>query len=276
MNRHLNFNHHLASPQNLRLGALVLALICISQIDDPLVDASIGQELLFWLARHGVFLAGHYIAIIFVARFMSGRLAKPAWLKPVVIVSAIGLLPLALVEILIEPYLPMRPEYVDDALWAYSPLLAWLSEYLTFFTIVVPIHLLLWLVIDRPAIAGDIAAQELSEAVPDFLRETSIARAEDVLALKAEEHYLRVYVQTGSELLHCRFRDALTQMPAELGLQVHRSWWVAANAVRSAQRGTRRWQLNLTVDIRVPVSDSYVGAVRERGWLKRKTATVRE
>ena len=96
-------------------------------------------------------------------------------------------------------------------------------------------------------------------------------RAEDVLALQAHEHYVRIYTSEAAELIHYRFGDAAEEMPSELGLQVHRSWWVAERAVRSAQRGSRRWQLNLVTDDAVPVSDSYVAAVRERGWLKRRS-----
>ncbi|MEL6950501.1 MAG: LytTR family transcriptional regulator DNA-binding domain-containing protein [Pseudomonadota bacterium] len=59
-------------------------------------------------------------------------------------------------------------------------------------------------------------------------------------------------------------------MPVALGLQVHRSSWVAERAVQSAKRGSRRWQLAIEANVSVPVSNSYVLAVRERGWLKRK------
>ena len=109
------------------------------------------------------------------------------------------------------------------------------------------------------------------QQAPEFLQRTSTPQAEEVLALQAEEHYVRIYTSDGSELVHCRFGDAVKQMPVELGLQVHRSWWVAESAVQSARRGSRRWRLHLLSDIDVPVSDSYVAAARERGWLKRKS-----
>ncbi len=248
----------------------MLVLIAVNQIDDPLVDATISQELLYWLVRNIVLAAGLWTADVLVSRTFADRLANPEWLKPVVLVSVIGLLPLALVEILIEPHLPMRPEFVDDDLWALSPLLAFLSEYATLVTIVIPVHLLLWLVIDRKAHDAGAAGKDEALSVPAFLQRTSISQPEDVLALQAEEHYVRVYTQTGAELVHYRFSDAAGEMPVELGLQVHRSWWVAAKAVRSAKRGSRRWQLDLVSDVAVPVSDSFVQAVRDRGWLKRK------
>ncbi len=252
----------------------MLLFIAINQIDDPLMDATIGQELAYWFVRIGVLAVGLWAADMLVSRFFAERWEKPAWLRPVVLVSAIGLLPFALVEILIEPHLPMRPEFVDDDLWAYSPALAWLSEYATVVSIIVPIHLVLWLIIDRRAHEASSAPEDGMRSMPAFLEQASVQVVDDILALQAEDHYVRIYTRHGAELVHCRFGDAVEKMPPGLGLQVHRSWWVAGSAVRSAKRGSRRWQLNLVSDVSVPVSDSYVRAVRERGWLKRKSRTT--
>ena len=264
MSRHSRWNLDPASPRNLRLGALILVFIAINQIDDPLVDATIGEDLTYWFVRISVMAIGLWSADVLVSKLDPSRWNKPAWLRPVVLVTAIGVLPVALAEILIEPHLPMRPEYVDDELWALSPALAFLSEYATILTIVVPVHLLLWLIIERNP------AETAAPPAPEFLRQASVRRVDDIQALQAEEHYVRIYTTDGSELVHYRFGDAVAEMPAELGLQVHRSWWVAEKAVHSAKRGSRRWQLGLDSDVVAPVSDSYVSAVRERGWLKRK------
>ena len=272
VSRHPRFGLQGASPRNMRLGMLVLALIAIYQLDDPMVGATVGQEIVYWVVRNSVLIAGLLAADILVARRFEGRLTQPEWLKPVVLVSVFGLLPLALAEILIEPHLPMRPEFVDDDLWAVSPLLAFLSEYATLLSIVVPIHLLLWVVIDRSAVLRREAAEPAAQAMPAFLAQGTGLKAADVLALQAEEHYVRIYTRRGAELLHYRVGDAVREMPEGMGLQVHRSWWVSANAIRSAKRGSRRWQLELVCDVAVPVSDSYVKAVREKGWLKRRPA----
>ncbi len=270
MSRHAQRGSILASPRNLRLGALILLFITINQIDDPLVDATIGQELLYWSVRLVVLAGGLWSADLLVSRFLSNRWASPAWLKPVILVSAIGLLPFALLEILVEPHLPVQPEFVDDELWAFSPTLAFLGEYATIVSIFLPVHLLLWLLIDRKT-DGPVAVDvEHPVSPPAFLERASGLKADDVLALQAEEHYVRIFTENGTELIHYRFGDAVEEMPSELGLRVHRSWWVAGHAVRSAKRGSRRWQLSLESGVSVPVSDSYVSAVRDKGWLKRK------
>ena len=257
----------------MRFGTLVLLLIMVNQINDPLMDATLGEAFLFWGLRPVVLACGLWLADELVARILAGRLENPAWLKPVVLVTVIGLLPLAVTEALLEQSLPFRPEFLDDELWSYSPVLALAGEFVTLASIVIPIHFLLWIVIDRNAHksgTGDVAE---AQPAPAFLQKTPHLKAEDVLALHAEEHYVRVYSRDGAELIHYRFGDAIEEMPVDLGLQVHRSWWVAGSAVMSAKRGARRWQLDLFDEVVVPVSDSYVKAVRERGWLKRKAKT---
>ncbi len=268
MSRHLSLKPFVRSPRNLRLGALVLVFVAINQIDDALVGATVVEELLYWVVRLSVLVSGLWLADMLVARMPAQQLAKPAWLRPVVIVSAIGLLPFALAEVLIEPYLPIRPEYVDDDLREVSALLVYLGEYITILSIILPVHLVLWLILERNASGQPGPVSVESAPLPDFLQRSAVASANEVLALQAEEHYVRVFSADGSELIHCRFRDAVEDMPDGLGLQVHRSWWVADSAVRSASRGSRRWQLTLDSEVTVPVSDSYVAVVREKGWLR--------
>ena len=268
MNRHPNITSALSHPRNLRLAALVLAFVAINQVDDPLLSPTMGQEALYWCVRLSLLSAGLWLADWWVSTRLSDRWQRPAWLGPVLIVSIVGLIPLSLAEILVEPHLPIRPEYQDGALWAISPVLAWLAEYATILSILLPVHLLIWLVVEhREAKATE--STETNPSLPEFLQGTSARSIADVLALQAEEHYVRVYTALGSELTYGRFSDAAAAMAPEIGLRVHRSWWVRSDAVQSAKRGARRWSLVIGDDLAVPVSDSYVAAVREAGLLKR-------
>ena len=97
--------------------------------------------------------------------------------------------------------------------------------------------------------------------------------AGDLLCLKTEDHYLRVYTTAGDDLLLMRLRDAVTELAGVEGLQVHRSYWVARAAVAHSAREGRRWFLILKNDLKVPVSQSHLAAVRAAGWLARDTAS---
>lgn len=85
-----------------------------------------------------------------------------------------------------------------------------------------------------------------------------------VIALSAEDHYLRVYTERGDTLIHYRFSDAVRALGVA-GVQVHRSWWVAKHAVERIEREASRYVLVLIGGVRVPVSRTYGLAARQAG-----------
>ena len=101
----------------------------------------------------------------------------------------------------------------------------------------------------------------------DFFRRVPPALGHDLLALEMEDHYLRIHTALGSDLILLRLRDALSELGPERGRQVHRSWWVAQDAVTSVERSAGRGTLVLRNGLRVPVSKSFRDQVKEAGWL---------
>ena len=106
---------------------------------------------------------------------------------------------------------------------------------------------------------------------PEFLNKAEGLTLEQVIALQAEEHYVRVYGIDRNVLIYGRFSDAVNEMPKGLGLRVHRSWWVADSAVAKARRGERRYRLELVNGTSVPVSDRYLPDARRRGLLAKRS-----
>lgn len=84
----------------------------------------------------------------------------------------------------------------------------------------------------------------------------------EILALKAEDHYVRVYTAKGDTLVHHRFRDAVHDLAGIDGLQVHRSFWVRRSAITRRYSEGHGHFLCLQNDLRVPVSRSYLNALR--------------
>ncbi|MEM7082996.1 MAG: LytTR family DNA-binding domain-containing protein [Pseudomonadota bacterium] len=271
MNRLLHYIRPDQSADALRLWALMAVLATVSQLNEALVDATLGQQVVYWGVRLTVFSVSLFSAQWLIDTKWPNALRSPSWLKPVVIVSALAIVPFTLVELFLESQLPMVPAYDDDDLMAISPMLAFAAEYGTNATIVMPLHFLVWLLVTRHAQGAQSQSVDANLPVPTFLTKTHGIRVEEVVALKAEEHYVRVYTQSDNELVHQKFGSAITQMPPSLGLQVHRSWWVANHSVVGAKRGARRWQLTLINDLDVPVSDGFIQSVRTQGLLKRKS-----
>jgi len=94
-----------------------------------------------------------------------------------------------------------------------------------------------------------------------------------LLAIRAEDHYCRVFLSDGrTPLLHHRFGDALVEVAALDGVQVHRGVWVADSGVQRAERAGRAWRLILADGTKLPVSAKCVPEARARGWLARTNA----
>lgn len=88
----------------------------------------------------------------------------------------------------------------------------------------------------------------------------------ELFCLKAEDHYLRIYTDAGEALVLCRFSDAIKSLPDNIGLQTHRSYWVARSAIKSTLIQAHRKFLILESGLTVPVSRSRVADVKKAGW----------
>lgn len=52
-----------------------------------------------------------------------------------------------------------------------------------------------------------------------------------ILVVEAQAHFIRIHTTHGQSLVHHRFCDAALALGALPGERVHRSWWVAADAI---------------------------------------------
>ena len=91
-------------------------------------------------------------------------------------------------------------------------------------------------------------------------------RGAAIRAVQAEDHYLRIHTERGSDLILMRLSDALAELEGLEGAQTHRSWWVARDAVRNVDRGDGRAVLTLDGGLKAPVSRRFAKALREAGW----------
>jgi hypothetical protein len=101
---------------------------------------------------------------------------------------------------------------------------------------------------------------------PPFLAALGVTDPAALLAVRAEDHYLRIHLTDGrSPLVLHRFGDAVAQLRGLDGQQVHRGAWVKREAVVEAFREGRKWRLRLADGAVIPVSGSYVASVRAAG-----------
>ncbi|RAK63717.1 LytTR family transcriptional regulator [Phenylobacterium kunshanense] len=91
-------------------------------------------------------------------------------------------------------------------------------------------------------------------------------RAATLIAVEAEDHYLRVHTDAGEELVTARFSDALAELAAAPGFRTHRSWWVAAEAIDEVKWLRGRGEARLKCGLMVPISRGQAAALKAAGW----------
>ncbi len=89
-----------------------------------------------------------------------------------------------------------------------------------------------------------------------------------LLALNSEDHYVRAFSPSGSELILIRLRDAIAELGDVDGMQVHRSWWVARDAAAKITRKGRTAAIILTNEQIVPVARENVVRLKAAGWMR--------
>lgn len=118
-----------------------------------------------------------------------------------------------------------------------------------------------------PAPAPDPATASSHPPHPPFLDRLPVHLGSDLIALEMEDHYVRAHTALGSELILLRMRDAVAELGTTEGAQVHRSWWVARDAVEDVKREGRNLRLVLSGGIEAPVSRARAAELKEAGWL---------
>lgn len=215
------------------------------------IDAPPLLRTAYWLlAVFGSGLAG-----ILAERAIAKRV-RGFWLRiaiaSVVITPPVTLYIYALNAVMLD--LPRR--------WWLLPQLAW--QVLVVMLLLMTLRGLLW---RRVVETRTIVMPPLPEAERDFrLRLSAKRRTAQLIAVEAEDHYVRVHTDAGSELIAMRFSDALEELAQAYGYRVHRSWWVPAEAIEGVRWTRAGGEVRLAGGLVAPVSRSCAATLKSAGW----------
>jgi hypothetical protein len=107
-------------------------------------------------------------------------------------------------------------------------------------------------------------------APPRFLRRVPKEIEGQMIGLMKEDHYLRIYTDQGDALIRLRMSDAVDELEGMAGLQTHRSWWVADEAVVSAKkRSGGGAEARLSNGLTAPIARARVPEAQAAGWFDR-------
>ncbi len=102
---------------------------------------------------------------------------------------------------------------------------------------------------------------------PAILARLPLEKRGALIALSAEDHYVRVTTTAGTELVLMRLADAMAEVGQTQGLQVHRSHWVALDQIVKVTRIGDRGELTLSDGSTRLISRGFMPAVRAAGLL---------
>lgn len=269
--------------------------MCLMQLTESLLNPSILEMATFWIARLTILVSSMLFTKWLI--FHHGRNWRMAsWIKTLILFPCLSTVPMTGIEVLLEQYIPVVIDHDDADLREISPLLAFLGEYLTILSFVFSINLIIWLVLNRstidktgndktandkttndktttdspPAVTSQVKQARQPSVQPTFMHKVPNKNYHDIIAIKAEGHYIRLYSDDDSTLIHHVFKQAIKELPQAEGSQVHRSWWVKHNAINKAKKNGKRFQLFLPNELTIPVSDSFVKQAKQQGILDKK------
>ena len=150
--------------------------------------------------------------------------------------------------------LPRRP-------WL-MPQLAW--QVFVVLLLIMMLRALLW---RRFVETRTIVVPPLPEAERAFrMRLSAKRRSARLIAIEAQDHYVRVHTDVGSELVLMRFSEAVEELALAHGYRLHRSWWASADSIESVRWKRGTGEVRLKGGISAPVSRSCATALKEAGW----------
>lgn len=106
-----------------------------------------------------------------------------------------------------------------------------------------------------PDARSDDDARQQDAPVLARAREAGLDPDDPVLAITAEDHYVRVHGRSRSVLIAYRFGDAMTELAQAGGVQTHRSAWARETEIAGIEREGSRRRVRLANGLRLPLSE---------------------
>lgn len=248
----LSFSRGAGPPlRGFLAGSLFGVLVCVLTGPFDTWTLPLPSRLVFWLVLIGWNSAKWWLWYAWIGPRIGSRRAA-------VLAALTGAL-------LLNATMPLEIDLMFRAIGR-PIMLSWAGLYLMALLVAGSISALIAALRTPPVVARPAAA------APSLLAQRAgLPDLASVRSVTAEDHYLRLVLADGRRpLLLFRLGDALPELAAQDGLQVHRSAWVARRHVVGAIRDGRRWKLRLADGSEQPISETFLPAVRAAGWLQTK------
>jgi hypothetical protein len=242
-----------------RIGMILTTVVlAVSGPFGTFQSFNVGQRFGYWAVMVvASYLVGHAAARFFLE--LSREQIVQKWPR-VIVAGLLASLPVTIVVLLVNG---VAYQHVDVG----ESLMIWLYVTIITLAVVVMFVTLGDLMRAEPEAAGAAAVPAPAQPPPPppILTRVPLPQRGRLLALVVEDHYVEIVTDKGKTLVLMRLADAMREAAGVPGLQIHRSHWVARDAVVKAHRADGKLSLDLSNGLRLPVSRGFMPAVKDAG-----------
>lgn len=241
-----------------------LALVVVFAWMEPAGSAGIsfGQGLIFWTIQISILIPLLIATQHSVSHYITLTTPQAPWIQTAIsgVVAAILFVPVG--YLLDMAFAIPEDEASTGIVWGLLDEAA---------GVVVPVTVT-WLALNAPWILRlDFSKRHIEPATPGldkqgaetsskaqhrtrFLQELRSRTSGDLISISSELHYVRVATTDSEVMFLYNLKDALEELPADVGVQIHRSHWVSREHVRDLSRKNGGWECTLSNGKRLPIS----------------------
>ena len=106
-----------------------------------------------------------------------------------------------------------------------------------------------------------------TQETAQILSRIPVEKRGGLISLSVQDHYVEVVTTRGKHLTLIRLSDAIGETNGTKGLQIHRSHWVALEAINAVKRNEGKVIIHTKNGGEFPVSRTYIPALKETGLL---------
>ena len=219
------------------------------------VYMALAPRLAYWLGM----IVTTYAAGIFFSSLVRQAVARPALPTPwrLGLIALVTSLPVLVLVVAFNALFLGLELPTGIAL-----LSAWLTSFVISFGIII-LH-----VLAEKGTSSAIAktkAEQPERDQPPLLVRLPVELRGPLVRMSMQDHYVEVETTRGSTLILLRLADAIRETEGVAGVQIHRSHWVAIDGVERVHRSGGKIFIETRSGVRLPVSRTYLSAVREAG-----------
>ena len=257
-----------------RKSIVTLSLILLGVVIGPFgtyVDLTLGQRVIYWAcAIAGV---GLFMNISMWLSLTHPELDRFPYYPRLVAASVVAALPGAVVIVMLEALFREIVPTVHFAvtIWFFVALIGIAVGIVDFHKPLVERQLAPNVMPERPATTPAEAVQpsktvdRLSVNPPGvtFFRRLRPETGRSLVSLSINDHYLDIVTRQGRETILMRIAVAKADLTGYPGMRVHRSHWVAFDAVERLERDGNRWTAHMAGGGSIPVSRDLAPTLRD-------------